>query len=47
MSGEDYAPAGEGVKKKSTLSKLFKRKPVGGTGETGGAVTDADKKKYY
>lgn len=47
-TGDDYNSSGEGGKKQSTISKLFKRKPIGGAGETGSYnTTDADRKKYY
>jgi len=50
MSGEEIiSPVSPGVKKQGTLSKLFKRKPVGGTGigtEATG-VTEGERKKYY
>ncbi len=46
MGGEDLAspvsPEG-GLKKQGTLSRLFKRKPVGGHEST----AEGDRKKYY
>lgn len=49
VSGEEVVSPmspGSGVKKQGTLSKLFKRKPVGGAATEGSAV-DGDRKKYY
>ena len=49
-SGEEVvSPVSPGVKKQGTLSKLFKRKPVGGagTGNEATGVAEGERKKYY